>query len=217
MTASWPALAGLFAALGISEVSRRAFSVPCEMTRRLFFALTAVVAVLSVSVFGPSSPVERAVPFLFLTAATYLSFRYELLASLEDDGPGIGSFAFPLGAAMVWMLFPPPLALSGILAVGFGDTLAALVGRRTGTRKYRIWGHARTMEGTLAMFLAASAGVALVLVGLGDLDPHRAVAFALIAGTVAASVEAASPHGTDNLLVTLAVAATLAGLERFSQ
>jgi dolichol kinase len=65
------------------------------------------------------------------------------------------------------------------------------------------------MEGTLTFFLVASASMAPVLGLLGGLDWHQAVAFALIAGTVAASVETISVYGSDNATVPFSVAATL--------
>lgn len=101
------------------------------------------------------------------------------------------------------------VAVAAILAMACGDGAAALVGRRLGTRKYRVLGHARTMEGTLALFVGASLAGAPVLALMGGLDWHQAVAFSLIAATVAASVEAISPYGADNLTVPMAVAATL--------
>ncbi|MGH9388777.1 MAG: hypothetical protein ACRD1Z_04120, partial [Vicinamibacteria bacterium] len=75
--------------------------------------------------------------------------------------------------------------------------------------RYHLFGHSRTMEGTLTLFLVASASMAPVLGLLGGLDWHQAVAFALIAGTVAASVETISVHGSDNATVPFSVAATL--------
>jgi dolichol kinase len=65
------------------------------------------------------------------------------------------------------------------------------------------------MEGTLTLFLVASASMAPVLRLVGGLDWHQAVAFALIAGTVAASVETISVYGSDNATVPFSVAATL--------
>ena len=65
------------------------------------------------------------------------------------------------------------------------------------------------MEGTLAFFLVASASIVCILVFIADLDLHQAVAFSLISGTVAASVETASVYGSDNLTVPIVTSATL--------
>ena len=80
------------------------------------------------------------------------------------------------------------------------------------TRKYRVLGHNRSMEGTLALFLVASASIACVLIFIAGLDLHQALAFSLISGTIAASVETASPYGSDNLTVPIVTAATLFSL-----
>ena len=121
-----------------------------------------------------------------------------------------------------WMRAPPDITRKGVLVALGAFALpsvtgvidprsgaAALVGRRRGTRRFHFFGHSRTMEGTLTLFLVASASTAPVLGILGGLDWHQAVAFALIAGTVAAAVETISVYGTDNATVPLSVAATL--------
>ncbi|HSF17278.1 MAG TPA: hypothetical protein VLK65_17150 [Vicinamibacteria bacterium] len=201
--------------LALVETARRRLSVPADVTRKAFFALAGAWS--TPLVFLVQDPAARAVPFLILAVVTYASFRLELLAAIEDVGPGLGSVLFPLSCALLLRFFEPITALCGIAAMALGDTSAALVGRRWGTRKYRVLGHSRTMEGTLTMFLAASLSMALLLVFLGEVDAHRSVAFALFAGTVAASVEAASPYGSDNLTVPLSSGATLWLLERLSQ
>jgi phytol kinase len=150
----------------------------------------------------------------------YLSFRFEIFDAVEDAGASLGTVLLPVSCAILLAWFWGErvyLAIAGIFAVGFGDTCAALVGRRLGTRKYRTLGHPRSMEGTLAFFLASGIAMAPVLMSLGELGLHQAVAFSLIGATVAASVESVSVYGTDNLTVPLATAATLATLVRFSQ
>lgn len=199
----------LAAALGAVELARRLGAAP-DATRKTFHAATGAWALAAVRLFEHRG--SAAAFYLAVAALAYLSFRFELFASIEDDGPSLGSVFFPLSAAALLAFVPEGelyIALSGIAAMAFGDTAAGLVGRRLGSRKYRILGHARTMEGTLALFLASSAAMALVLGLGGELDWHRAVAFALITGTVAASVETVSAYGTDNLTVPITAAATL--------
>jgi dolichol kinase len=72
------------------------------------------------------------------------------------------------------------------------------------------------MEGTLALFLVSSAAQAPALAAMGGLDWHQATAFALIAGTVAASVETVSVYGTDNATVPISAALTLVALSAAS-
>jgi phytol kinase len=205
------------AVLGVAEAGRRRFRLPADVTRKAALGALGLWSIPAVHLFEDSR--EAALAFLGLAAVLYLSFRFELLAAVEDEGPGLGSVLTPFTAALLLGLFPRELAyvaVCGIVATALGDGAAALVGRRLGTRRYRVLGHARTMEGTLAHFLAASAASAPVLAILGGLDPHQAVAFALIAGTLGAVVEMLSVYGTDNVTVPVTVALTLLALVRAS-
>lgn len=198
----------LAALLGALSIARR-LGAPPDVTRKAFLGGLGGLALGASFLF--EQPGWAPAFFLAVAGLTYLSFRFELFAAIEDDGPSLGSVFLPLSVAALLALFDDgaQIALAGIAAAAFGDTTAALVGRRLGSRKYRTFGHPRTMEGTLALFLASSAAMALVLGLEGTLGWHQAVAFALITGTVAASVETISVYGTDNLSVPLASAATL--------
>jgi dolichol kinase len=200
----------LAGAIALAELARRRLGVAPDLTRKSVLAAVAIGALAAAS----RSGVPQA--FLIAAGALYLSFRFELLASVEDEGPTPGSVLAPLTLALLLaVLGPSSPHIAGAAALALlGDGAAALVGRRRGTRRYYVLGHSRTMEGTLAFFLVASAAMAPVLRVLGGLDWHQAVAFALIAGTVAASVETISVDGTDNATVPLAVAATLSLLTR---
>jgi phytol kinase len=148
----------------------------------------------------------------------YLSYRYELFKAIEStERANLGTVFFPLSfALLLGLLWRPgtpgdagPIAVGGLMAMTWGDALASIIGRRYGTRSYRFFGHSRTMEGTLAMFLASSVSIAATLYALAGRELHQSIAFAMIAATVAASVEAVSLYGSDNLTVPLATAGTL--------
>jgi phytol kinase len=195
--------------LGLAEIARRQLGIAPDVTRKGVFAALAVWALLAAS--SPADPGRAAMAFVGLAGALYLSFRFEILEAIESEGPAPGSVLAPLSLALLLALLgteAPHIAGAASLAL-VGDGAAALVGRRRGTRRYHLFGHSRTMEGTLTLFLVASASMAPVLGLLGGLDWHQAVAFALIAGTVAASVETISIYGSDNATVPLSVAATL--------
>lgn len=196
------------AVIALAEIARRRFQAPPDAARK------AVLAAIALGTLVWLSRPELPGALLILGGILYLSFRYELLASVEDEGPTLGSFLAPLTLALLTAVLgrgAPHIAGASALAL-IGDGAAALVGRRGGTRRYHLFGHSRTMEGTLAFFLVSSAAMAPALRALGGMDWHQAVAFALIAGTVAASVETISVHGTDNATVPLSVAATLLAL-----
>lgn len=196
--------------LAFGEVARRRIGIAPDITRKGVLAALAVWALLTVSHL-PNATRNASAAFLGLAGALYLSFRFEILAAIEDEGPTLGSVLAPLSLGLLLAFLgtdSPHIAGAAALAM-VGDGAAALVGRRRGTRRYHLFGHSRTMEGTLTLFLVASASMAPVLGLLGSLDWHQAVAFALIAGTVAASVETISVHGSDNATVPFSVAVTL--------
>lgn len=192
--------------LGVLEIARRWFRVPPDVTRKGVFVALALWAAAGV----PGAPAA----LFALTGALYLSFRFEVLAAIEDEGPTLGSILAPLslGAVLaIWGTRAPHVAAASALSL-LGDAAAGLYGRRNGTRKYRVLGHPRTMEGTLAFFLVGGLSMAPALAIRGGLDWHQSVAFALIAATVGASAEAVSLHGTDNATVPLSVAVALSFL-----
>lgn len=211
-------LAAFAVLLIVAEWLRRRLRVPADVTRKFFHMGVGLVALAAA--LRSDDGVHAAMPFLGLAGVMYLSFRFEIFEAVEDDGASLGSVLLPLSCAILLLWFWGDrvyVAVAGIFAASFGDTTAALVGRRMGTRKYHTLGHPRSMEGTLALFLAAGLTMAPVLAILGGLGSHQAIAFALISATVAASIEAVSVYGTDNLTVPIATAATVATLVRFSQ
>jgi len=211
------ALVAYVVLLAALEGARRVAHVTEDVTRKLYLAGIATWSVWAVQA-GQSD--SAATVYLWVAALAYLSFRFGWLHAIEDDGPSLGSVFLPLSGALLFTWFRSEsayIAAAGMLACGFGDSAAALVGRRTGTRKYRMTSSTRSMEGTLAMFLAGGLVLTPVLAVVGGLGWHQAMAFALITSTVAASIEAVSVYSTDNLTVPIATAATLATLVHFSQ
>lgn len=87
-----------------------------------------------------------------------------------------------------------PAAAAGMVTIIFGDTAAALVGRRWGRHRYR--GN-RSVEGSLAFFLAASFGVWMV--------PGVSLLLGTAAALLATVVEGCSRTVDDNLTVPVIV------------
>jgi phytol kinase len=101
-------------------------------------------------------------------------------------------------------LLAGPHAAVGYLAAGWGDAVGEPVGARWGRHPYRVPSLAgvpatRTLEGSFAVFLMASAGSAAALGSLGDAPWWGWLA----CGLVAATTEAISTHGLDNLTVQI--------------
>ncbi|MEZ4226101.1 MAG: hypothetical protein R3B13_34465 [Polyangiaceae bacterium] len=112
------------------------------------------------------------------------TLAYAALTSL-----GFVRGAFPAGA--------------GLLALSLGDGVGGLLGRRFGRRRYRVaGGKEKSIEGSVAVAVFASAGVALAA---WRFDQALSLSKLLLLGVVAAGVEALSPRSSDNVTVPTAV------------
>lgn len=96
-----------------------------------------------------------------------------------------------------------------VMAWGFGDAAAALVGKFLGKRTIiHAWVEgAKTHEGSMAMMLAAFVAVFLTLLFLSELSWYISLLVALVVAPICAVVELFSKRGTDTLTIPLATAA----------
>jgi dolichol kinase len=113
-----------------------------------------------------------------------------------------------VAAALCVILFPAPVAAAALIMQQMGDAAAAIVGRRYGSTRWP--GVRKTLEGSLAMALAAFASAWLLsqlpVDGLSDALPIGRLA----AGAVAAAVAEALPVPIDdNLRVPLIAGAVM--------
>lgn len=116
---------------------------------------------------------------------------------------------FPLAFAGIIFLFfelSRALVVLTLMPMTWGDAFAAIIGRRFGRHRYRVFGATRSVEGSAAMFSFALLSVTLSGLVFG-LDVARALGFGLALATVATLAEAISVRGLDNLLVPAACAA----------
>jgi phytol kinase len=160
------------------------------------------------------------IPFATFIGLNYLFYRYRIIGAMdsEDSSPGTVYFAISVTLlfGLLWRPDGPvdsaPIAVAGIMAMTWGDALAALIGKRFGQHKYQVGNSVRSWEGSAAMFVASTIAIFLVLLLLpgSSLSPlarpfNLGWAFftAIITATFATLAEAVSPHGTDNLSVPL--------------
>jgi phytol kinase len=151
-----------------------------------------------------------------VTAIPFLRRRVRLAKAVMKSMSGgderwAGIILYAISFAVltpVGLLLAPVPAGAALLALTLGDGIGGFVGRRFGFVRFAVpGGKAKTLEGSLAVGAAATVGVAIAGFWLGDgLKPEVAV----VAGGIAALVEAVSPRGTDNVSLPAAVAAWIA-------
>ncbi len=120
-----------------------------------------------------------------------------------------GDLLLPLSLVIAtWVEFSYPAFLAAYLVLGISDTLASLVGRAYGRRRYTLLGHAKSYIGSAAFLLSAFVIVAAVAAYAG-LPTTTALLIAAAASATLTLVEAFSHKGVDNFFVPLIAAAVL--------
>ena len=195
---------------GLLKVSRRS-------SRKFLHAMIGNLP-LVIPFFGwPPAPAVVAAPFVLVTLAASphspspaLRNRLRGLSDLTEEGHSLGLILYAASYTVLAALFPsrPYIVAAGVLPMAYGDSAAALVGKRYGKRAL-VGG--KTLEGALAMFSVSLAALVLSLAYLTAFYPltlARGLLPALAASIVVAVAELLSPRGFDNVTVPLLGALT---------
>lgn len=150
-----------------------------------------------------------------LTVLERFSFYKDLLAEREQKGEvklslSIAFLVMAGGICFFWGIYGPDykyIVLASIFAWGIGDALAALVGKQ---KRSKIISHEsnvsnKTIEGTIAMFLASTIVIFLVIFFVGKQQLFYSVIVSLIAGVVGTVVEFYSKKGLDTLTLPVSL------------
>lgn len=222
LAASYAYAAGL---LVVGEALLRLFGLQPDFTRKLIHIGAGMW------VFGVLLLFDRwqigILPFATFILLNYLFYRYRIIKAMDagSDSPGTVYFAISVTLlfGLLWRPDGPvdrvPIAAAGVMAMTWGDALAALIGKRYGRHQYQVGQSVRSWEGSAAMFLASTAAMFLVLLLVpgSEISPlsapfglGQALSVALVSAAGATLAEAVSPHGTDNLSVPLVAAGVAA-------
>jgi phytol kinase len=135
---------------------------------------------------------------------------------LKGNRKNLGTVYFPISLLILVILgysdvIPLYAGGVGILVLGYGDGLAAVIGQTRG--KHPI-GRSKTMEGTAAMFIVSLIVIGLLSVLWLPALPNATVLLALVllSSAVATAAELLSPWGVDNITVPVITAAVYYGL-----
>jgi len=204
------ALLGMF--LGL-EVLRDKFGLETEYTRKLAHLLGGLGLIGLPWMFD--SLVVPAMLGVAFFAILYLSKRTGTLVAIHGvTRESNGASLFPIAAfATLIVAWETPLAYASAMSVlAVSDTAAAMVGRRYGRNLYFIGRQSRSLEGSFAFLITATA-VMLPWLLAGGLSVVAALGLALLVALLVTGLEAISIGGFDNLVIPLA---TVAFLEAFS-
>lgn len=143
------------------------------------------------------------VPPITFIGLNYLSYRQNIFKAMERGGKGnLGTVYFPISLLILVILSfgvlkQPFVGGLGILILGYGDGFAAVIGTKFGKHKLAF---GKSVEGSLAMFVASFAASAVLLGVTGY--PGFMLA-SLVIAAIATAIELVTPKGLDNLTVPL--------------
>jgi phytol kinase len=191
--------------LGLAEWLYRSQHLPAELSRKLVHIGTGHVVLLA---WWLDIPAWIGIAAAIVAAAIAIASRWlAILPSVNGigrDSWGTLFYAISIGVSIgcFFAQGQPHLATIGIGVMAWGDGLAAIVGQKFGRHGYRVWGMAKSWEGSLTMFAASFAVSALVFGFVAGLS-WPVVAIAAIVAITATTLEAFSKWGIDNLTVPL--------------
>lgn len=207
-----------FGVLGLASAVRK-WGAGAEVSRKLVHILLSNWILLALAVYQ-SARTACILPALFILL-NYISYRRGLFSAIEreeDNTPGtvwyaVSLFLLCLGGYSLGM---PWIAACGMLAMGYGDGLGALVGKRWGRSRFPSPYEGKSLEGMLTVLACSGLAVGAACAAYVR-DPGFALRAALACAAPAAAVELFTPRGMDNLTLPLSVGLIVYLLARFPQ
>ena len=147
------------------------------------------------------------VPSLFVVI-NYLSYKKDIFKSMErDDKKSMGTVYYAISCLVLtlcsFLWFKNKLyAGIGLLTMGYGDGLAALIGSKFKSKDFKIWGNKKTLLGMITMFIVSFIVITILSLCFGQFSILPVLGLALFATII----EAFSPFGIDNLTVPILTA-----------
>lgn len=143
-------------------------------------------------------------PISFIIINT-LSYKYKLIKSMErekNDGFGTIYYATSILSITIftYVLKKPMMGLTGIMIMGYGDGLAAIVGQSVNSPKYKIGNTTESIAGSLTMFVVS---FIISLIVLNLLGANYCILRAIGMAIASMILEAISTKGIDNITVPI--------------
>jgi dolichol kinase len=207
----------VLALIAVSGRLEKAFGLSRGSSRKFLHAMIGNLVLVIPFFRWPPAPVLIAAPFILVTVlASPFSPSIRLreffggLADLTEEGHHAGLILYSLSFTLLVVLFPtrPDVVAAGVLPMAYGDSSAALVGRRMGKRETL---NGKTLEGSVTMFAVSLASMLLGLAFISSFQIYilaQRVIPSVAAALVCTIIEVVSPRGSDNIAVPLLGALT---------
>lgn len=180
-----------------------------EFSRKYVHILSANWWFIAMYFFEPSSIWVWIIPITFILT-NYLSYRFKIFKAIETtENRGLGTVYYAISIFLLAILSftilkQPIIGAFGVLIMGYGDGLAALIGQRIPSD---FWYKNKSITGSLTMFFVTFIVIFVLLTFLN----HSATLIAsLVIAVVATLTEAYGKSGWDNIIVPLSVSTVAA-------
>ena len=150
------------------------------------------------------SPIWASFVPLTFVIINYISYKKNIISVMErekQDGLGTVYYAISLLVLAIYsfgIIKNPYIGMVGILVMGYGDGLAAVIGQTVPSKKFKIGDTTKSVAGSLTMFVISFIIISIFLVS-------NSVALwqikSLLLALVITVIEAVSIKGTDNITV----------------
>lgn len=184
------------------EVLRRYFLVETEYTRKLSHMGAGFIVILFPWLLSDLWTVlVLSIAFAVILLGGKLTGQLNSVHSVERRTSGAYYYPFAV-LGLFWLsegdplLYCPPIA---VLAIS--DTGAAIVGKRSGKRRYRVMDGARSVEGSLTFFALTFGIMVFSLALAGRPGWPEMLLVTLVVSVMATATEAVSVRGIDNLFI----------------
>jgi phytol kinase len=183
--------------LSFIEILKRFFNLPGELSRKLAHIASAFVVFFLPYFLGKWQIVLLISSFVLLLS---ISKWFNILKSLHSiKRKTWGEIFLPIGVGASAILFLPDNLMAfqfGILAMGFSDGLAGILGKKFGKCSYNLFGAKKTYFGSLVFFVVTFI-IFMLFANVGIYMIPKAI----LASTLLTVTEAIFNYGSDNLAI----------------
>ncbi len=138
----------------------------------------------------------------------YLSYKKDIIKVMErsdNKQEGLGTVYYAISLLILsivtfGIIKKPELGLVAVFIMAYGDGLAAVIGKKINSFKYKIKDTEKSLAGSLTMFI-----ITLIIISLYLLYINSAlmVIKAVVVSTIITLIEGISIKGTDNITVPI--------------
>ena len=151
------------------------------------------------------------VPLSFVVI-NYISYKKNLISVMERESQdGLGTVYYAISLLILAIITfgitnKPEIGLCSVLIMGYGDGLAAIIGKKVKSYEYKIGNTKKTLVGSLTMFVITFITIAIYL---GFTGINLWAIKSIVTAIILTIIEAVSIKGTDNITIPISACTLL--------